>query len=86
MFVPTTLWPFNVQDVLEDCLAVLEKGKRLNSRHRLLIGLLPAPPDETICVAVADHELHVQNGTYENPVKTQAKYAHRAPARNASPD
>ena len=29
MFVPTTLWPFNVQDVLEDCLAVLEKGKRL---------------------------------------------------------
>jgi hypothetical protein len=40
MFVPPTLWPFNVQDVLEDCLAVLEKGKHLNSRHRLLI---PAP-------------------------------------------
>ena len=30
MFVPPTLWPFNVQDVLEDCLAVLEKGKGLN--------------------------------------------------------
>jgi len=29
MFVPPTLWPFNVQDVLEDCLAVLEKGKHL---------------------------------------------------------
>ena len=29
MFVPITLWPFNVQDVLEDCLAVLEKGKHL---------------------------------------------------------
>ena len=75
MFVPTTLWPFNVQDVLEDCLAVLEKGKRLNSRHRLLIELLPEPPDETICAAVADHELHVQKGTYENLVKTQAKYS-----------
>ena len=37
MFVPTTLWPFNIQDVLSDCLAVLENGKRLNSRHRLLI-------------------------------------------------
>ena len=49
MFVPTTLWPFNVQDVLEDCLSALEKGKRLNSRHRLLIDLLPEPPDETIC-------------------------------------
>ncbi len=75
MFVPTTLWPFNVQDVLEDCLTTLEKGKRLNSRHRLLIELLPEPPDDTICAAVADHELHVQKGTYENLVKTQAKYS-----------
>ncbi len=75
MFVPTTLWPFNVQDVLEDCLTVLEKGKRLNSRHRLLIDLLPEPPDDAVCAAVADHELHVQKGTYENLVKTQAKYS-----------
>src|SRR6266403_720659 len=37
MFVPPTLWPFNVQDVLADCLAALEKGKRLNARHLLLI-------------------------------------------------
>ena len=62
MFVPPTLWPFNVQDVLEDCLAALEKGKRLNSRHRLLIDLLPEPPDEIICAAVAGHELNVQKG------------------------
>lgn len=75
MFVPTTLWPFNVQDVLDDCLAVLEKGKRLNTRHRLLIEMLPEPPDDTICAAVAGHELHVQKGTYENLVKTQAKYS-----------
>ena len=75
MFVPPTLWPFNIQDVLEDCLAALEKGKRLHSRHRLLIDLLPEPPDETICAAVADHERRVQSGTYENLVKTQAKYA-----------
>ena len=75
MFVPPTLWPFNIQDVLADCLAALEKGKRLNPRQRLLIDLLPEPPDETICAAVADHELHVQKGTYENLVKTQAKYA-----------
>src|ERR1017187_240428 len=47
MFVPPTLWPFNVQDVLADCLATVEKGKRLNSQQRLLIDLLPEPPDET---------------------------------------
>jgi hypothetical protein len=85
MFVPPTLWPFNVQDVLEDCLAVLEKGKRLNSRHRLLIELLPEPPDESICAAVADHELHVQKGIYENLVKTQAKYSQNELAIRTNP-
>jgi len=74
MFVPTTLWPFNIQDVLEDCLTVLEKGKHLNSPHRLLIELLPEPPDEAICAAVTGHEFQVQKGTYENLVKTQVKY------------
>jgi hypothetical protein len=85
MFVPTTLWPFNVQDVLEDCLTALEKGKRLNSRHRLLIDLLPEPPDDVICAAVADHELQVQKGTYENLVKTQAKYAQNELAIKTDP-
>jgi hypothetical protein len=85
MFVPTTLWPFNVQDVLEDCLAVLERRKRLNSRHRLLIELLPEPPDETICAAVADHEHHVHKGTYETLIKTQAKYAQTELAIRADP-
>ncbi len=86
MFVPPTLWPFNVQDVLADCLAVLEKGKRLNARHRLLIDLLPEPPDETICAAVAGHELHVQKGAYENLVKTQAKYAQNELAIRTDPE
>jgi hypothetical protein len=86
MFVPPTLWPFNVQDVLEDCLAALEKVKRLNSRHRLLIDLLPEPPDETICAAVAGHELHVQKGTYENLVKTQAKYSQNQLAIKTDPE
>ncbi len=29
MFVPPTLWPFDVQDLLTNCLTALEKGKRL---------------------------------------------------------
>jgi len=86
MFVPPTLWPFNVQDVLADCLTALEKGKRLNSRHQLLIELLPKPPDETICAAVAGHELRVQKGTYENLVKTQAKYSQNELAIRTDPE
>jgi hypothetical protein len=72
MFVPLTLWPFNVHEILNDLLATVEKGKRLSRQQRLIIDLLPAPPDETICEAVADHERHVQTGSYENLVKTLA--------------
>ena len=86
MFVPITLWPFSIQDVLEDCLTALEKGKHLNSRLRLLIDLLPEPPDKTVCAAVADHELHVQTGTYENLVKTQAKYSQNEIAIRTDPE
>jgi hypothetical protein len=86
MFVPPTLWPFNVEDVLADCLAALEKGKRLNSRQLLLIDLLPEPPNKTICAAVADHEHHVQKGTYENLVKTQAKYSQNELAIRNNPE
>ena len=85
MLVPPTLWPFNVQDVLADCLAALEKGKRLNSRQRLLIDLLPEPPDKNICNAVADHELYVQKGAYENLVNTQAKYSQNELAIRTDP-
>ncbi len=75
VFVPLTLWPFQIVNALADCLAVVEKGKRLNQQQRLLIELLPEPPDEPTCTAVAAHEHHVQSGTYENLVKTQAKFS-----------
>ena len=75
IFVPPTLWPFNVNDVLADCLSALEKGKRLNSRQRLLIDLLPAPPDEKTCNVVSSHELQVQKGAYDDLVNTQAKFS-----------
>jgi len=85
MFVPPTLWPFSIQAVLNDCPALMEKGKRLNSRQLLLMELLPEPPDETICVAVADHEHRVQQGNYENLVKTQAKYSQNELAITTDP-
>lgn len=86
MFVPITLWPFNIQDVLEDCLASIEKGKRLSPRHRLLMDFLPDAPDQAICAAVAAHEHHVQKGTYENIVRTQAKYAQNELANKTNPE
>ena len=86
LFVPSTLWPFNINHALSDCLAVVEKGKRLNAWQRLVIDLLPEPPDETICSGVAAHELHVQRGSYENLVKTQAKFSQTELATRTDPE
>jgi hypothetical protein len=74
IFVPTTLWPFNILDVLGDCLATLKKQKRLDPSHVLLIELLPDCPSPQVCAAVAEHEHNVQKGSYENLIKTQAKF------------
>ena len=83
IFVPPTLWPFNIQNVLDDCLLALENRKKLNANHRLLIDLLPAPPNDAVCAAAAEHERHVQTGNYEDLLKTQAKYAqHELAIRN----
>jgi hypothetical protein len=85
MFIPPTLWPFNIHEMLNDILASLEQGKRLNRQQCLIIDLLPEPPDETVCEAVADHERHVQTGSYENLVKTQAKFSQAELAIRTNP-
>ena len=75
LFVPPTLWPFNVLDVLTTCLDRFAAGQRLELRLELLAGLLPPFPGETVCRAVAEHEVHVQSGTYEHLVKATAKFS-----------
>jgi hypothetical protein len=86
IFVPTTLWPFNILDVLADCLAILKKRKRLNQSHCLLIEFLPERPSPKVCAAVAEHEHNVQKGSYENLIKTQAKFDQTKLAISANPD
>ena len=74
LLVSFSLWPFNINEVFEACLATVEKRKKLTPQQQLIIELLPEPPEESICAAVTAHELHVQKGSYENLIKTQAKY------------
>ncbi len=86
MFVPLTLWPFNIHEMLNDLLAVLEQGKRLSRQQCIIIDLLPEPPAETICEAVAVHERHVESGSYENLLKTQAKFSQAELAIQTDPE
>ena len=85
LFVPPTLWPFNVLDVLTGCLDILASGQLLPTRLTLLAGLLPPLPDETVCAAVAEHEHQVQSGTYEHLVTTPAKFRQNEEALRANP-
>ena len=75
LFVPLVLWPFNIQDVLAAWLDLLKSGKRLGKQPRLLADLLPEPPAENVCATVAEHEVNLQKGVYENLVTAAAKYA-----------
>lgn len=85
IFVPLTLWPFSMTDLLTECLSIVEKGKPLTARLRLIIELLPPVPHEQVCAAVADHERQVQRGNYEDVVNTQAKFAQAELALKADP-
>ncbi len=85
ILVPLTLWPFSMVDLLSECLSIVEKGKPLTARLRLIIDMLPQVPDEVVCAAVAEHELKVQRGTYEEVVNTQAKFAQAELALKADP-
>lgn len=85
VFVPLTLWPFSITDLLSKCLQHCEKGQPLSPQQRLVIGLLPEVLDEAVCETVAEHERQVQRGNYENVVNTQAKFTQAEMALRAEP-
>ena len=85
LFVPPTLWPFNVLDVLDGCLDTLEARRPLSARLALLASLLPPVPGEAVCAIVAEHEHHVQGGRYEHLVKIPDKYRQNEDALRADP-
>ena len=85
LFVPPTLWPFNMLDALAGCLAAVETGKPIGPKLRLLVELLPAAPAEAVCEVLADHEHYVQSGTYENLVNASAKFRQNEEAMRFDP-
>lgn len=85
VFVPLTLWPFSITDLLSQCLQQCETGQPLGKPLQLIIGLLPDVPDEAICETVAEHERQVQRGSYEDVVNTQAKFAQTEMALRTDP-
>lgn len=75
VMAPFTLWPIEMCDALKDGLSEWSARKALSESQRMLIDLLPEPPDEAACQIVARHELEVQNGFYEHVTGKSAKFA-----------
>ncbi|MFZ4682818.1 MAG: hypothetical protein ACOYMS_09965 [Terrimicrobiaceae bacterium] len=74
MLVPITLWPLNFHDVFCAALDSLEAEHPLDPDMVFLLQTLPEPPTEEICGVVAEHEHLVQNGRYEELVRTATKF------------
>jgi hypothetical protein len=74
LLVPLTLWPFSMTDLLNACLDAFEQASRLSDTQRLVIDLIPDPPNESTCSIAAEHELRIQSGSYDGFVKTDAKF------------
>jgi len=74
LFVPISLWPFNVQDVFATGLETLEGELVLDKDFQALVQILPPLPKEEFCASVADHEHLVESGQYESLVTAAEKF------------
>jgi hypothetical protein len=74
LFVPITLWPFNIEGLFRTALDRAAAGKRLDKSMTLVVDLLPSVPSERTCRAVSEHEHAVQYGKYEPLIRARYKY------------
>ena len=74
LFVPITLWPFNIEGLFRAALERASAGKRLDKSMALVVDLLPPVPSEKTRRTVSEHEHAVQHGTYEPLIRARYKY------------
>lgn len=74
LLTPFTLWPMNIHDITIACLTMLEKGHGVGEEMMMFLQLLPEPPEQKVCAAVATAEHVVATGTYEDYVKIPEKF------------
>jgi hypothetical protein len=74
LFVPITLWPFNIEGLFRTALDHASRGKRLDKTMVFVIDLLPPVPIERTRCAISEHEHAVQHGNYESLIRAHYKY------------
>lgn len=74
LFVPITLWPFNIEGLFRAALERASTRKCLDKSMVLVVDLLPPVPSERTRRAVSEHEHAVQHGNYEPLIRAGYKY------------
>jgi hypothetical protein len=74
LFVPLTLWPVNMHDLLAQALDLIAAKRSLGERMCLLVNFIGNPPNEAACSTAARHEHDVRQGQYESFIDAQAKF------------
>lgn len=74
MFVPFSLWPFDISGTVEHLLTQLSAGKSADKDSVFLLTLLGDLPIPGACETVAEYEHQVKGGNYESLIKAQYKF------------
>ena len=86
LFVPTTLWPINIDGLCHHLLDGIQIGKRLDKKTETLLSLLGNPPEDSVQAVVTQHEVQVQQGHYDSLLQAHQKYNFKEQALLANPD
>lgn len=86
LFVPFSLWPFNVHDVCAAALEGITVRGEVEREMALLVTILPEAPSEEVCEVVSSHEHAVQRGNYDDLLNTAAKFDAPEAALSANPE
>jgi hypothetical protein len=74
LFAPLTLWPIDVQGLVIHLIVALRNPGKIDQRTRLLAELLGEVPAVEVQQAVATQEFLVQEGNYEQLIRSQLKF------------
>ena len=75
LFVPMSLWPFDIDSFVRHALGLILDGKNIPTGLALVAEQLGPIPDPKLSETVREHELSVEKGSYESFLKNPAKYA-----------
>jgi hypothetical protein len=74
MFVPFSLWPFDISGAVSVMIGRLSSGRQVDKDFQFLFGLLGDLPHPGTCETISEYEHQVKGGNYESLIKAQHKF------------